>query len=292
MTENKKALREIDRPFYNYWQALYHSFFNNRLYVDVGKRWKGYGILYFLLLLAVTTLPFALRVSLESDKFFKEDVIQPLQQLPPLYIQNGNVSLDKPMPYFIRNKAGQVVVIIDTTGTITGMDGTYPQLSTLITRDRIFYRMPAPHFFFSDSASKNMNPTYVYAFKDDKNEIFNPAEWAESSGVQRLKLVIALLVYPIITMVFFSLFLPLFMAVGLMGQFIAKLFFKTSLSYKQSLRLLLVSSTPCMAVLWLILAAGWMKYTGMGLLLMILLSVYFSYAIISMKRESHKLVRS
>lgn len=50
MSEQNKVLRKVDAPFYNYWQAIVLSFFSSRLYVDVGKRWKGLGFRYLLLI--------------------------------------------------------------------------------------------------------------------------------------------------------------------------------------------------------------------------------------------------
>ena len=40
----KNKLKLIDAPVYRYWDALYMSFYSRRLYVDVGKRWRGLGI--------------------------------------------------------------------------------------------------------------------------------------------------------------------------------------------------------------------------------------------------------
>ncbi|ARG97327.1 DUF1189 family protein [Legionella micdadei] len=289
MVKGKKTLREIDRPFYHYWQALYHSFFNNELYVDVGKRWKGLGIGYLLLLMFVVTLPFALRVATDFNRFFVEDLVQPLQQLPTLYIQNGTVSLDKPMPYVVKNKYNQVVAIVDTTGTVKTIDKTYPFLSILITKDKLFYRFPSPQFFFNINNVQNpVSPIYVYPFNEHSNAVFDGKEWVKASGMSKLKLFFAILIYPTVALVFFAIFLIILLAFALMGQFIAKLF-KFSITYKQSSRLTMVSITPFMAVLWILLTLG--RFSNQyGFFMPLLFIAYFCYAVISLKRESQKLV--
>lgn len=73
-----------------------------------------------------------------------------------------------------------------------------------------------------------------------------------------------------------------------MGQFIAKLF-KFSISYPQSCRLAMVSITPFMVVLWILLTLG--RFSNQyGFFMPLIFIIYFSYAVVSLKRESQKLV--
>lgn len=291
MTEQKKTLREIDTPFYNYWQALYLSFFSSRLYVDVGKRWKGFGLIYLLLLLFIVSIPFAVRVTADFNRFVNEEMIQPLAQLPSIYIQNGKVSFDKPMPYMVKNKAGQVVLIVDTTGKVQTIDKTYPNLTTLITKEKFIYRFPSPQFFFTKDPISSESSLYVQTIGEQVNEVFDGQRWVNSSGIKRVKYLSAAIIYPMVALIFFSMYLVFFLAFALMGQFVAKLFLKLSLSFKQACRLLIVSSTPQIVVLFIILTLGWL-FNWLGVVLLAILSIYFTYAIISLKRESHKLVVS
>ena len=293
MTKDKKALREIEQPLYNYWQALYHSFFNNRLYIDVCKRWKGYGVLYFLLLMFIVTLPFSVRIIVDFTRNFQNDIIQPLNQLPPLYIQNGNLSFDKPMPYFIKNNKGNVVTIVDTSGSISSINkATYPNLRFLITKDKILYRFPTTANFLSDG-SDEINPTiYTASFDKNYNGVFEGNAWLKSSGLSTLKFFFAFLMYPSIALIFFALFTVFLLALSLMGQFVAKLFGLT-ISYKQACRLLLVSVTPLMVALWFVLVGGWLPLPAWGGILFLALFVfYFCFAVLSVKYDSQQLVIS
>ncbi|ASQ46101.1 DUF1189 family protein [Legionella clemsonensis] len=291
MAEEKQALRKIDAPLYNYFQAIILSFYSRRLYVDVGKRWKGFGMLYLLLVMFLFTLPFGLRIISDFDTFFEQQLIEPIKQLPPIYIQNGEVSFDKPMPYFIKNESGEVVSIIDTTGAIKSIDDTYPHLATLITKDKFYYRVPSPQFFFTKQPNKEKDPVYVQPLSKDINQIFDGKTWVESSGLSRVKLVSQLIIYPTIALVFFAIYLVFLLVFALMGQFLARLFFHLTISYKQTARLLAVSLTPQILFLVSGLTLDWL-FPGFGLVLIILLAFYFSFAVISLKRESQKLVVS
>lgn len=291
MAKHNKALRDVDAPFYSYWQALYLSFFSRRLYVDVGKRWKGYGILYLLLLMFIVTLPFALRVTLDFNRFFDYQILEPMQKLPKFYVQNGKVSLDKPMPYLIKNSKGDVVFIIDTTGAITRIDDRYPHLSVLVTANQIIYRLPTPQFFFASANKKQESPIYIQELSKGMNEVFSGEELSKSSGIERLKILSDATIYPTIVLMFTIIYLAFFLVFALMGQFVAKLFMKFSLTYKQSCRLLIVASTPQITALVIFLTLNWVFY-GFGFFLIVLFAAYFSFAVLSLKRESHKLVVS
>lgn len=290
MTTTKNELRDIDKPFYRYWQALYHSFFNSRLYVDVAKRWKGYGLIYFLLLMFVVTIPFALRATIDFNRFFNENLIAPLANLPPLFIQNGQISFDKPMPYFIKNTEGQIVSIVDTTGAITKIDKQFPYLSTLIMKDKMLYRLSTPQLFFTNPNENNIeNPVYAYSFSKESNAVFDGKNWIKISGINNLKYVFGFLIYPTLALIYFAIFAVLFLAFALMGQFIARYMFKFNISYKVASRLGFVSVTPAMFVLWFCLTLN-LVFQGIGMLVLAIFTLYFCYAVISLKRESNKLV--
>lgn len=291
MSKDNSALRSIDSPIYRYWQALYCSFYDRNLYVDVGKRWKGFGLIYFLILMFLVTLPVSFRLMGDFNRFFNEDLIHPIEQLPPLIIQNGQISLDKPMPYLIKNKAGQVVSIVDTTGTITKMDPAYPFLQTLITKKKLLYRFPTPQFTLGTvlPATPPEGPVSVYSFNEYTNAVFDGKYWLEFSGIRKIGAILKALIYPATAMIFFGIFATLLLAFAMMGQFIARFAFRFIITYKQSCRLLAVSVTPFMVILWIVMFAN-VLLAGLGIFLILLFAFYFSFAVISLKNESNKLV--
>ena len=106
--------------------------------------------------MAVLSIPFTLRMSLVFNQSFNQQIIDPLLQIPTFYVQNGEVSFDKPMPYLIKNKKGQVVLIIDTTGKVDDFTEQYPYLSILINKNIIYFKIPTPQLF--NGVTQQTNP--------------------------------------------------------------------------------------------------------------------------------------
>lgn len=281
------ALKEVDQPFYGYWQALYHSFFNDKLYIDVGKRWRGFGITYLLLLMFIVTIPYSIYTINRFDHFFNQNLLLPFKKLPPLFIQNGQVSLDKPMPYFVKNDDNEIVAIVDTSGTITTMEARFPKLSLLITQNKFFYRTPNLSKFFN-TAEENA-PINEVTLDKRMTQVFNGEQWIKSSGIGGMRLVFEALVYPSLAAVTFAMYLVFYFAFSFMAQLLAKIVLKHEMSYKQAFRVLVVAGTPQVVVLMLGILFHQL-FPGFGLLLISLLAFYFSFGVLSIKRESKKLV--
>ncbi len=128
--------KNITASNYNYLQAIYKSFYSALLYVDIAKRWRGLGLSYLIVIIALASLPFSVRVMMNFNQFFINKIVFPVEKLPLLSVHHGEIEFENPMPYLIKNPEGQVVSLIDTTGIVTRIDNTYPHLSVW-TLDRI-----------------------------------------------------------------------------------------------------------------------------------------------------------
>ena len=285
-----KALRKVDVAFFSYWQALYLSFFSARLYIDVAKRWKGLGIGYLLLLMCVVTFPLSARLAYDFNSFYEQQIIAPLKKVPTLYIQNGLVSLDKPMPYNIKNEEGKVVLIIDTTGQVNRIDKSHPDLTMLITKDQFLYRLPVPQFFTNEYSKSEATEVYTEPFDKNMNQLFDGKEWLQSVGIDRVKWASSFIFFPVVAAIFFALYLCFFLVFTLMAQLLARLLIKMTLTYTQACRLLIVSATPSVVVLFVSLTINFAK-SILGPILLILLILYFLFAVFTFKQESKQLVR-
>lgn len=290
--KSKQELRPVDAPLYRYWEALYKSFYSSRLYVDVAKRWRGFGILYLLLALAVAAIPISVRTIIDFHDYIEHQLLYPIEQLPVLYIQKGEVMFDKPMPYMIKNKKDEVVAIIDTTGKIKKIPDKYPQLTILVTKDSIYLREPTPDLFFSTTQfPKEKKSTKIYKIPEQANEVLLGKDLVESSAIFNLTLFIQVIVYPAIVMVFFGMYLAFIFCMAFLGQVFAQTLFHVKLKYKQSFRVFTVASTPQIFLLFIMLTAK-LAFPGSGLINIALCAIYFSYAVLSIKRESNKMVRT
>lgn len=288
MAKVKNKLQPINAPIYSYWQALYLSFCSKRLYIDVGKRWPGYGIRYLLLLIALWAIPFSVKMAMDFNAMFNEQLTEPLSTIPTIYIQNGEVNFDKPMPYFIKNRKNEVVLVVDTTGQVNEFNEQYPKLTILINKDKVSFRMPGLQNL-GVGAINNPNEPLVQYFAKGENLVFDGKKIVEQSAFVEWKYVGQLMIYPIIAVVFFSMFLVIFLILGFLGQLFARIFFSFQVTMKQSSRLLMVAATPMMLVLLGILLFNFM-FPGYGFLLIVVLSLYFSFGISCLKSESKRMV--
>ena len=290
MSKKAQAIRTIDAPLYRYWQALYMSLYSSRLYVDVAKRWHGYGFIYLLLVIALASIPFSARMIIDFNRFFEEGMMEPLKVLPPLYVQNGEISFDKPMPYFIKNNAGAIVVIIDTTGSIDSMTKKYPKLTILITKNKVIYRAPKLELFLKGSRSQKPRDVYIQELKKGSNEVFDAKEWLGTSGVLTLRWATEILLYPTLVAFMFGLAIVILLSIALLAQVVAQILFMVRLTYKQSCRILLVAMTlPC--VLFFIGLTANIIVPKIGFLYLIVLTIYYCYAVLALKRENRRMVR-
>lgn len=285
MSKTNTRLKPINTPVYGYWGALYHSFYSRQLYVDVGKRWKGFAFVYLLLTIAILSIPFALIIGSTFNEFFTQEIINPLLKLPTIYVQNGEASIDKPMPYLIENNKGQVVLIVDTTGVVNEFSAKYPNLSILINKDKMSYRIPTPQFFKNNQPEVNTRIPIVQKFNKGANSVFDGKNLVNDGAMTRLKYLSELMTYPIIIAILFSFFIVMFPVIALLAQVFARVFFAFQITYPQACRLLIVSSTPMLLALLIFLSANIM-FSGMGIILIALLGAYYSFALHSLKAES------
>lgn len=286
--KNKNTLKPVDAPSYGYWSALFMSFYSKRLYIDVGKRWHGIGLLYLLLAVAICAIPYSVKMSFEFDRDFQEQLIGPIKQLPTIYIQNGEVNFDKPMPYFIKNEKGQIVSIIDTTGTVNEFTKEYPKLTLLINKDQMAFRLPAPSMM-NLVDEDNRGPSIIQPFDAGMNMMFDGNSIVNSTSIYGLKYAGQIIIYPIVVAIFYSLLVVFFLVLAFLGQVFSTIFFSFKLGFRKSCRLFMVASTPMLSILILFLTFN-LIFPGFGFILLILLCGYFSFAIYSLRSESLQMV--
>ncbi|HAT9634899.1 TPA: DUF1189 domain-containing protein [Legionella pneumophila subsp. pneumophila] len=289
VAKEKNKLKPIDAPIYSYWQALYMSFYSKRLFVDVGKHWRGIGLIYLLLVIAICSIPFSIRIASDFNKTFNQQIIEPLLQLPTVYVQNGNVIFDKPMPYLIRNDKNQVVIIIDTTGKVADFTEEYPYLNILIKKNSINFLLPTPELLGSSPVNEQKGVPIVQPLDKDMNMVFDGKKIIQDNAINGLKYASQLMIYPIVVAILYSIMVTVLLVIAFLGQVFSKIFFSFTISFKKSSRLLMVASTPMLVVLVTMLSLHFI-FPGFGVILLILLAAYYSYGIYGLRDESRKMV--
>ncbi|CZH09544.1 MULTISPECIES: DUF1189 family protein [Legionella] len=266
-----------------YSKALYASFYSSVLYADVVKRWHGLGIGYLLFLIILGAIPLSGRVIIAFNHFFKGEILFPIQALPLLTIQNGEITYNQPMPYLIKNNRGEVVSIIDTTGTVSEMNQSYPQLTVLITKNKMILRPPSYKQFLGLAKDNIGNPIYTRTFDKGVNGLLSGAEWIQSTGISRLNTLMQILVFPCVTLFYFGVFGVMLLLLSALVQLYSDIFFSFKLQFKASCRLLAIAATPTL-VLFFFMRCGNFSLPGMGLVYGVLILSYTSYGLYSVKR--------
>ena len=90
------------------------SFYSRALYRDIGTNWKGTGFLYLLLLLAICWLPIMYQFDRGLESFATKEAPIFIAKMPVFTVKNGQISIDKPLPFIVSDESGNPFIVIDT----------------------------------------------------------------------------------------------------------------------------------------------------------------------------------
>ncbi len=281
---NSKALKLIDSKSYGYFSALYRSFYSSNLYVDVGMRWKGLGLIYLLFIVFVFSIPIQF-IKLQQFSRFYDHQVEAFKLIPTVYIQEGIVRFNQPMPYEVKDRDGNVRVIVDTTGAIKQIDEVkYPFLTVLLTKDSLIYKLPLANILGSRGERSKMLEEKL---TPDMTQVFNGQEWIDESRLNLIKLVSMALIPISIFSFYWGLSLVLLLSYSIVGSIIAWMFFDYKMPYKQSNRVMMVAATPLALFFFMVLTTG-IKIPFAILWMVGILTFYFCFGVLSLKRASRK----
>lgn len=210
---------------YSILHAFVFSFFSKSLYRDVGRNWRGTGLLYMLILLIVVWIPTMIKMQIGFSRFVQQEAPKITAQIPRITIKNGEASTDVETPYFIRDEKGNPVAIIDTTGEHQNLDDSPAFL--LLTKNKLI--------------SRNRQQTRIYdletvgSFEMDRARVEG---WLQTAKTLMVPVLFPLLL--ILSFVFRAIQMLIYAAIGLL---FAKML-NTSLGYKTLMRLAAVALTP------------------------------------------------
>lgn len=236
------------------------SFFSGALYRDVCHHWKGTGLAWLLLLLAICWVFTIFTFHRGVSRFVDDEAPKIVSQIPTITIVDGAASIDEPQPYHITDPdTGEVLVVIDTTGTITSLDET--EARGLVTRTGLVFE-------------KSAVETRAFSFAEIEEFVLDQdrlAFWLTS-----LKRLAAPVAYPFALFGSYAVRIIQVLIYAAIGLFFAMLC-KSTRTYVQLMRLAVIAVTPCiivktilmvshaqlpMAGLWYFLAAMGYLYFG------------------------------
>ncbi|MCH9756681.1 MAG: DUF1189 domain-containing protein [Gammaproteobacteria bacterium] len=284
--DGKKTKRKT--AHYRYLEACYMAFFSRRLYVDVVRRWHGYGLLYLLVMLSVFVLPYSVNLMIEYRHFVDQKIILPVNNLPPFSLRGGQVQFHSPMPYLVKNEQGKVISLIDTTGKIKRLPYfLYPDATVLVTKNELHVSVPALDVLKRGEGFETEDSVSTFSLDDNTN--FVGADWVSSSNINKIKYLLLVSLHPVTMMFYFGMYIVMLFAFTLVGQFLTRFVFKVRLTFKEIARVMAVASTP-QACLYFMLFAFNKVYSGTGIIYMVLLAIYFSFGVLAYRHENRAMV--
>ena len=290
MRKNKQGIKPIDQPDYTYWQALYMAFYSRRLFIDVVKRWRGFGAGYFILLISLISIPWSIIYTEQFVRYFNDEIRYPLENMPLLTIQNGEASIDRHMPYFVKSKTGFRAIEIDTINDIKAFPKQYPTLMILITKDKIYYRAPKIESLSKFSLSTADAKVSTYTFDKNDNEVFSGRAWVKTSKIGVIEAYASIFIYPLVIGVFLGLYSLYSIVLSSIGRLIASVILKYKITFIDSFRLTWVASTAPLMSFTVLQCLGVNLY-GSAPYYVAFVACYFAFAVIVVKRESQTMVR-
>lgn len=291
-SKDSAHLVDIDVPIYKLWQGLYLSFFSKRFYIDVLKRWKGFSWAYLFLLISILSFPLYLKLAYQSYHYFNRDVIEVIEQIPIVHIKAGKAYSDKPMPVAVRNRDGVVLGWVDTNKK---MKAAYlwmkPPVFIFICEDGILFNSSTNLLPYAKlRTGADLSKLQGYPFEKYMYGDFDGKHLIQSLHPNNLLYGVMLGLYPLLVSMFFVIFSIFIMLMGLMGKLMAQVILKTPLQVVQSCRLFALCATPSLLILFIALTAD-LTFPGLGMILMVLMYLYFSFAVLAYRGEAKQLVR-
>jgi hypothetical protein len=216
---------------YSIFHALVLSFFSKSLYHDVAKHWRGTGLLYLFIVLALFWIPTIIKGQLGISQWVDGDSKEITRQIPAITISKGQVSTDVTTPYFIKDpKTGKDIAIIDTTGTYETLENTEAKL--LLTKSKLITVKNA-------TETQTYNLASVQSFYVDRPRVEG---WLAATKRWFVPVLYPLAV--IFSFIFRAIQILIYAAIGLL---FARML-HANLSYKQLMRLSAIAITPVLVL--------------------------------------------
>jgi len=215
---------------YSLIHPLFMAFFSRSLYQDVGRNWKGAGLLFLFSIVALCTIPFVLLLQSELSALLNEEAPGIVTQMPAVRIVKGKVSIDKTEPYYVNDKSGEPLVVFDTTGQIRTLAGS--KAAILVSQSSLIVRS-------NTGETRTIDLSGIDGFSMDRRLLY---EW-----IDELERSFAIIMYPFAVLFFFLVRLIEVAIFAAIASFLTRSPGAPS-DYRKYMRLAAVSMTPVMVI--------------------------------------------
>lgn len=216
---------------YSIFHPLVLSFFSKSLYRDVGKNWRGTGLLYLAIILALFWIPTIIKGQLAVAAWVDGDSKEITKQIPAITITKGEVSTDVPTPHLIKDpKTGAEIAIIDTTGTVQNLDNSEAKI--LLTKSKLIVKK-------NETQSQTYDISGVQSFYLDHAKVEGWLALGKTWFIPVL--------YPLALIFSFIFRAVQILIYALVGLLFARML-KANLDYKTLMRLSAIAITPVLVL--------------------------------------------
>jgi len=208
------------------------SFYSKKLYRDVGQNWRGVGFTYLLFLLALVWIPVIYLWGVMFSEF--KTVVYPkiIEKVPEVQIKDGEVVLNKPMPYVISDEdTKKPFVVVDTTGKTTTLKEAGSKI--LITKNQVIMQ-------------KDQNQVETYTIPSNLNFAIN--QTILSKLLDDVAFWLLVLAYPVLVLLSFIYRIVQTLIYGAIGTLIFNKMIKAPLDYQAIVRLSVIAITPAVII--------------------------------------------
>lgn len=122
----------------NLFAAIPLSFFSKPLYREIATSWGGRTFIYLLLIVVLSWIPATIKMQSTLNRKYDANIESVILQVPNMKLQEGKIITPEKKPYLIKNKEGETLAIIDTSGEYRNLENANTNL--LVTQNEIFTR--------------------------------------------------------------------------------------------------------------------------------------------------------
>jgi hypothetical protein len=247
-----------------WWMSLYSADF----YRNVARQWSGIAAWHLLLLAVLISLPNYVSIHRWLNDFYATTAVPIIEQFPTVTITQGEVTIDKPLPYAIETPEQQWPHMIFLNEERLSEDAPLPAM-VVVTR-RVIYSQ-----YFTGQ------PPLVHELAADNTRVITPQLLEQT--LLLAKRMAMYTVFPLLIIGVFSLILLVVVFAGLLGRLLG-MFMGVTLTYRQFARLAVVACTPAVLVGCLLSLFG--LAFDLSTLLVLVGFGYYAFAIYSNRRAS------
>ncbi len=253
---------------FNIFQPFWMSFYSKPLYRDVGQKWSGVGFLYLLLLLALCWIPMMFMMDRAVDNFVYGYANHVAKNIPEITVTNGIVTIDKEVPYFIKDNKGNIFAVVDTTGDYTSLMHSPAQI--ILTKSKFFMKE-------GDGKIKEVQIPPTANFTLGQTQV--------QQGLGFIGRWSAYITYPIMVLASFIYRIIQVLIYAAIGALILMRVMKVKLDYQQLVRLSVIAVTPAVIISTILSLLG-ISFPFEWLLYFVLAMAYIMFGIGANRTES------